>query len=324
VSENHNRLLRSLVPIPLEMEQCPCPICEGDSTDTLLEFDSFGFPTRTVECQYCGLIYVNPRPTSSYVREFYVKHYRYFYEGIREVSEAFVRRRRWREWAQYRLAKYAPYLTDGVKLLDVGCGIGLFLNAVRERFPRATLQGVEPDPMVASYAQRHLGLDVQPCFLDGFWTSETFDVISVFHVLEHLHDLPGFFRFVKQHLRPGGLVIAESPNADGSWEGIGMFHLLHLTAFSPRSMSNLFLLNGFHVLAGAGVENDLEHSNLYVVARLDGSGESQLLPRDLEESARLRAKCQRIRQQRWWRVCRTWMKIGYYEVAGPLGRDRAR
>jgi 2-polyprenyl-3-methyl-5-hydroxy-6-metoxy-1,4-benzoquinol methylase len=94
--------------------------------------------------------------------------------------------------------------------LDVGCGVGDLLMALRERGWRVT--GVEPIPEAAQRA-RERGLDVRTGTLEelgdppGAW-----DVASAVHLLEHLPDAHGFLRGLARQVRPGGHLFLESPN----------------------------------------------------------------------------------------------------------------
>src|ERR1700722_5508666 len=101
---------RTFLPFPLDLERCVCPICSSGKADTLLGFDQFGFPIGTVECQECGFVYTNPRPTESYMRMFYEKYFWFFFQGRHRINERFFRRQRTREWAALRFARSAPYL----------------------------------------------------------------------------------------------------------------------------------------------------------------------------------------------------------------------
>src|SRR5260370_473847 len=110
---------RSFLPFPLELERCACPICSSGKANTLMHFDQFGFPIGTVECEECGFVYTNPRPTESYMRTFYEKYFWFFFQGRHKLSERFFRRMRTREWAALRFARCAPYLFGAKTMLEI-------------------------------------------------------------------------------------------------------------------------------------------------------------------------------------------------------------
>jgi SAM-dependent methyltransferase len=315
VSPNGNgQHLRSYLPFPLEMESCACAICSRTDAKTLLTIDSFGFPTRTVECKQCGLVYVNPRPTKPYMENFYRKWFRFFYEGRRKVDEEYIRDKSWKEWDASRVRRYSAHLSGKKSVLDIGCGAGYFAAQVQQENPDCTVVGIEPDSMMARHASEKLKLKVHEGFFETFPSTDRFDAISAFHVIEHLFDLDKFFKFLRDHLQPEGVVIIETPNVAGSWKGIGLFHIAHLYTFSLRTITNLFLLNGFEVLQVSSLENDLDDSNLYLVARMMPETKPVSLTSDPEESARVAEKCDSVGKVRAVRVLRNWAKMGYFSL----------
>ena len=305
----NNGNLYSYLPFPLEMENCACPICHSNESSILLPFDAFGFPTHTVECFKCGCVYVNPRPTKRYMDRFYKNWFRFFYEGHRKIDEKYIRAKRWREWDAARVSRYGTYLPSRSRVLDIGCGAGFFAAYVKARIPDSTVVGIEPDPMMAKYCREKLDLEVYGDFFETFPRREKYTAITAFHVIEHLFDLGGFLRFLRDHLEPDGVAIIETPNVDGSWKGIGMFHIAHLYTFSPRTLRSFFQANGFEVVDAGPLENDLDSSNLYLIARM--GRETAAIPpsRDLDESACIEAKCRALSKIRAFRVVRNWAKI---------------
>jgi SAM-dependent methyltransferase len=245
---------------------------------------------------------------------FYQKYFRFFYEGYRKVTEDYIRRKKWKEWADFRLARYQPYLRENSRVLDLGCGAGFFLDRVRRAFPSAGVAGIEPDPMMAGFCQEKLRLDVHQEFLETFLPPHKFDVITAFHFIEHLFDLPAFVEFLQKNLVPDGLVIIETPNVTGSWEGIGMFHLAHLYTFSPRTASNVFRAGGFEVVQVGALENQLDESNFFLVARNAQEVTPEFLSRDPSESARIAAKCRTLKTTRAQRILRNWAKMAYFSL----------
>lgn len=126
--------------------------------------------------------------------------------------------------------------------LDVGCGSGELLEAAVARGWRAV--GAEPLADAAELA-RARGMDVRTARLEeSGWPEREWDVVSAFHVLEHLPDAPSFLRLLARWARPGGLVVVESPNWDAiargrygaSWMHLRpLEHLVHWTPGALRS-----------------------------------------------------------------------------------------
>lgn len=125
-------------------------------------------------------------------------------------------------------------------LLDIGCGDGSYMQTMRTL--GWTVRGIEPDPIAAEVA-RGRGLDVATTALEGAaLPSDTFDAITMSHVIEHLVEPQHALEAVRRSLKPGGTILIITPNArswghsqfGGSW-----YHLdppRHLHLFTIRSL----------------------------------------------------------------------------------------
>lgn len=101
----------------------------------------------------------------------------------------------------------------GVRLLDVGCAYGWFLEVAAGRGAQAV--GIEPDEAIAAFA-RNQGLRVRAgWFPEALRPDESFDVITFNDVLEHLPDVRGALSACFAHLAPGGLLSINIPTSDG-------------------------------------------------------------------------------------------------------------
>ncbi len=126
--------------------------------------------------------------------------------------------------------------------LDVGCGTGEFLHTMRGA-GWLTL-GLEPDAGARTYASREYGLTVrEPGAL--FSLDETFDVVTLWHVLEHVHRLHDYLDKLRSLVRPGGTLVIAVPNytsADAvhygsDWAAYDVPR--HLYHFSPQALGRL-------------------------------------------------------------------------------------
>lgn len=98
------------------------------------------------------------------------------------------------------------------KILDIGCATGNFLNEMRKM--GWNCQGVEPDLNAAEYARNRFGLDVFHGVLEeAKLPSDTYDVVTLWDVLEHVYDLNATIADIIRVLKPGGVIIATLPNA---------------------------------------------------------------------------------------------------------------
>jgi 2-polyprenyl-3-methyl-5-hydroxy-6-metoxy-1,4-benzoquinol methylase len=208
----------------------PCILCASTSPMVMVQEkvkgDTLG-ALRAVRCVDCGHIQLSP-PTYSleHYKEdgqvnFVVHDYGTPIEKVMEHSEIEARRRLDR-FAQHGVALDQPRM----RVLDIGGGYGFFGAEFKARHPAFDVQVMEPSPKRAEMGRAHLlarntGLPV-PDFvvepLNEDYVARfrgTYDVVTMWHVLEHVSDPKDFLRLACALAKPGsGVVCVEVPNAD--------------------------------------------------------------------------------------------------------------
>lgn len=132
---------------------------------------------------------------------------------------------------------------SGSKILDYGCGAGDFLAFAKTK--NLEVLGVEPNENAREIAQKKVG---QNSILNSEINeiSETFDIITLWHVLEHIPNLYDFIEELKSHLNPNGKIYIAVPNYNSfdakfykkHWAAYDVPR--HLWHFSPESIETLF------------------------------------------------------------------------------------
>jgi 2-polyprenyl-3-methyl-5-hydroxy-6-metoxy-1,4-benzoquinol methylase len=136
-------------------------------------------------------------------------------------------------------------------LLDVGCGNGKFLSEMRSL--GWDVYGVEPDPQAIRIAKEEMHLDnvSRGMLEDAGYPDDYFDVITMSHVIEHLHDPLATLAECRRILKPKGLIVIATPNINGlacKIFGENARHMevpRHLFLFSPESIKAVLLKSGF-------------------------------------------------------------------------------
>ncbi len=188
------------------METVACNLCGSPRYTPVYEMPDARhlFPEyfTVVECDQCGLGFVNPRPDRTEIQKYYPSGY---YQN--ENSESFAR------YLQKRFTQQALYLQElenrpsPRKLLDVGCFNGEFPRFMARR--GWEVSGVE----ISEVSQRITDF---PVFTQEFneipITTPTYDAVTAWAVLEHVHNPMAYFQKASQVLKPGGLFVFQTPN----------------------------------------------------------------------------------------------------------------
>jgi 2-polyprenyl-3-methyl-5-hydroxy-6-metoxy-1,4-benzoquinol methylase len=229
------------------------------------EIGRSGARFRTVICRRCGLVFSDPKPHD--VRDFYSKTYRLDYKGVTVPKLKHVYRAG--RVALDRLARLSGSFVKGASLLDIGSGGGEFIYLMNCLGLKAV--GVEPNTGYAEYSRAALDLDVRVGFAQDLdFPQQYFDLITIWHVLEHLEDPSDVLARLLPFLKPQGSLIIEVPNIKASGQApANTFHVAHLYNFSQQTLTALLAKSG---LAADLVMLSPDGGNLTITARRSPDG----------------------------------------------------
>lgn len=204
----------------------------------------YGVHGPIVRCQHCGLVYINPRPNSSDLLD--------NYEEV--VDELYVLEREGRVLTFQRHLRPLERIVgppNGRRLLDVGCHVGVFVHVAQRRGWDAW--GVEPSRWGAEQAQAQGLRVVNGTLATSGFEDASFDVITLWDVIEHVPDPKGELRQVHRLLKLGGVVVIHTIDIESPFARI-MGHRwpwlmeMHLYYFSPRTLRRMLEEAGFEVI----------------------------------------------------------------------------
>ncbi len=214
--------------------------------------------TLVVHCKECHLEFVNPLPTTEAMQQNYQKemtgngtepglHSNY-------ILERQKRNKSYSKLYHSRLKLIESLYPDRGNLLDIGCGAGFFLNCAKDR--GWNCHGLEILPEYIKYAKEKFKLNnIRLESLDDSLTHDvnTFDVVTLWDLIEHLRNPLDCLKKIHQVMKPGGLLVIWTPNVKNSvilkekWTGYKI--LQHFYFFSGDSLNNMLGKAGFKIVS---------------------------------------------------------------------------
>ena len=225
-----------------------CPLCHSDHYrhfKTCRDHTVSGEEFDIVECEACGFRFTNPRPGPDELGQYYESDdytpHQDTSQGIIDVLYRWARHYTLR--SKHRLITSLALDPPG-GLLDFGCGTGEFLNLCRSRGWAS--HGLDPDGTAREIADEKYGLTVQaPERIEAF-PADHFDIITLWHVLEHVSQLSATIEQLKRTLSPTGTLVVAVPNCGSldaqvygaDWAAYDVPR--HLSHFRPNDVRRLF------------------------------------------------------------------------------------
>ena len=248
--------------ISIETGPATCPLCGGNDSILYMKVpvrsDQLGkFPLDVwdlLRCKSCGMIYIHPTPDLQTLNTMYSFQNSVDRAFVQDwfIDGAFLHKEHWRRM----LDVIAHYVPTG-RLLDIGCGAGTFLTIARERGYQ--VMGQEVTPFFIDFCRNQHGLDILAGEVkDLGLPSESFDVITLFDVIEHVLEPNELIEQSFHLLKPGGILMVGTHDI-GNWMarcyGVHWRHLLpigHLTYFTHQTLRRLMRQHGFKILKMGG------------------------------------------------------------------------
>lgn len=228
-----------------------CNLCNAESFELIKsELRDEKEKFKVYRCKNCGHIQLLPKPREEEDKEFYDKNLQDKNRGKEIDYKKLYNNNLFDTRRHVRLVKELKRDTD-CSILDIGAGYGFFVNALYGEGYKNVL-GIE-----ISGERRELAIEngaAKIIDFDIYRPEEnigTFDVITIFHVLEHVGQPIEFLEKLKSYLKPGGLLICEVPNVDelliNECPPYNDFYWIraHLNYFGNKTLDDCFRQAGF-------------------------------------------------------------------------------
>jgi 2-polyprenyl-3-methyl-5-hydroxy-6-metoxy-1,4-benzoquinol methylase len=228
-----------------------CPVCQSNSSEpysTCIDHTVSQQSFLIVKCTNCGFLFTNPRPSEANIGQYYqsddyISHSNTS-KGLINTLYQWVRNYTIKRKCQY-IAQISG-LSQAGRLLDIGCGTGEFLHGMQQQGWQ--VEGLEPSPSARALATSQYQLSVSPSETLYQLPRQSYDVITLWHVLEHVHDLSRYLDQIRLLLKPSGKLIIAVPNAEAHeiqhyrqlWAAYDVpRHLYHFTMVTMDKLMNL-------------------------------------------------------------------------------------
>jgi SAM-dependent methyltransferase len=237
-----------------------CSICDAG----VEEFDPYADVQKWtyVRCRSCGVVSLHPIPNSNSLLSYYNQNYMV-------PKDAYAR----------GAARYAPSILEDMrkrfprrgKLLEIGASYGFFLDIARR--DGWGVSGVELDDNAAKYGRDILKIPIFSGTVENAFPSlaPPYDVIVIFHVIEHVPDPIPFLELCRRVLAPNGVLILRTPNIESWIASVTRSYWqwqcppAHIHLFSPKALDVALERSGFRVERLWSWQGDA-HNNLFELA----------------------------------------------------------
>ncbi len=232
-----------------------CPVCRSKNILPILSVKDYTVSLEHFEiweCRQCTLRFTQNIPDEDDIGRYYQSENYISHSDTNEglINKLYHRVRRRTLNQKRRLVKNVTGITQG-SILDIGSGTGAFLNTMKSGNWNVT--GLEPGESARAKSLQLYGLQLESSEKLFLLRPESFDAITMWHVLEHVHDLHGYINQIATLLKPGGKLFIAVPNYLSYDEEIYRAFWAaydvprHLYHFSPASIKELLSLHGLVV-----------------------------------------------------------------------------
>lgn len=239
-----------------------CQVCKSNDLKDFLITKDYFFTKEEFKlsiCNKCNFVFTNPIPDKDQIGKYYNtdKYLSHDTNSSGLLGSIYKTVRYFNLKGKYSLIKN---FKDNGSVLDIGCGTGEFLNFMKQN--KWNTFGVEPEDKAKDFAVNNYDLEIYPESKLQEFPEFNFDLVTMWHVLEHVYDLNTRLSVISKLLKNDGIFINALPIIDSPdsikfgkyWAGLDVPR--HLHHFSHDSFSRLATNNGFEILGSFPLKFD--------------------------------------------------------------------
>lgn len=225
-----------------------CPLCGSHQTSIVATVADYTVPLTNVICHDCGLVFIHPQPTEEELRNYYSVEFIQRRHQVASVEEARERARKKGSSKKYSIEGLRDGLSSSSRVLEIGCSYGFLLHALQE-VTGCYVEGVEPSTVSGAFAMEEFGIHVFTGSVEEYLCMpkpQPFDLIIMYHVLEHLAHPVSVLKALRERLALGGRLYVCVPDVTHLQEPPeSFFQAPHLMSFSPWTLHRVLREAGF-------------------------------------------------------------------------------
>ena len=233
-----------------------CPLCGSEQIKPFLKVKDHAHTGEVFElyrCNGCYFVFTQNVPDEAHIgpyykSENYVSHTdtrKGLFFKLYHIARGMMLRKKQKLIEQFVTKKPAS-------LLDIGSATGYFLNHMKQQGYEVT--GVETDEDARAFSEKEFGIKAHEPQSFFTWDTQKFDVITMWHVLEHVHDLHGYVQQMHDRLADDGVIAIAVPNHNSTdrrffkeyWAAYDI--PVHLWHFDPETITRLFNEHGLELV----------------------------------------------------------------------------
>lgn len=230
-----------------------CPICSSDKINTVFtgkDYSHTGEEFEVAQCGNCQFVFTQNAPNQESIGKYYESE-DYVSHSDTQKGLFFKVYHTVRKYMLSQKRKMVEAQTSKGKLLDIGCGTGYFLNEMKSN--NWDVSGIEQDEKARTYGANKFSITIKEPKALYELENNSLNAITMWHVLEHVHDLNEYLTQIKNLLKKDGTLCIAVPNHDShdgkhygkQWAAWDL--PIHLWHFTPASMHTLMDKHGFTI-----------------------------------------------------------------------------